>query len=345
MGFLSIANLFVAFWLLSPSLSPNPQTTTPPKKQSIFDILHTGEEVKASLKLDLTLLEEKKNTEDYLPAEFSFEDGTGQKQIWNIEVRNRGRFRRRVCNFPPLKLKFNKEELKEKDLKKHNELKLVTHCLDNEEGRENILREALVYKLYELLSPYHYRSQVVRIKYIDTNNQPSTTHYGIILEDEDELSSRLDSKVCEGCYSLPKDTFDQENLNRLSLFQYMIGNPDWSLIMVRNLKMLERKENGKFVAAPYDFDFTGLVNASYAIPDPTLGITSVRERAFLGFAETKEELMPTIEFFQSKKDELLTYVKNYDMLSRKSRNEIIKYLKSFYEELDTGQINFKATGY
>ncbi len=333
--------LLTAF-LLTTSLTLPSQEASAPKKQSIFDIISLGDEVKAELELDMDLLEAKKNTEDYLPAVFTFEDSNGNEQTWNIEVRNRGRFRRRICHFPPLKLKFDKDALKEKDLKKHNELKLVTHCLDNEEGKDNILREALIYKLYEAVSPYHYRTQMIRIKYRDSKSNRSMTRFGILLEDENELDSRLDSRVCDDCYSLPKDTFDLDNLNRLALFQYMIGNPDWSITMVRNLKLLESKENGKFFAVPYDFDFTGLVNASYAIPDPTLGIGSVRERAFLGFAETEAEIASTVLYFESKKETLLEIVRNYKLLPRKSRNEIIDYLESFYAEIESGQINFVA---
>jgi hypothetical protein len=327
--------------LLLSTVLLNPQATENiDQKSSIFDIIYREGEVKLEIETDLALLERNKNTENYQPATIKFKDVEGNKQQWNVEVRPRGRFRRRVCNFPPIKMKFDKDELKEQDYKKHNELKLVTHCLRDAEGKENLLREFLVYQLYEKISPVHYRTQLVRIKYIDQNTGKKKNRYGILMEDENELAARFDTDLCEDCYSRNKDNFYKENLLAVELFQYMIGNSDWSIPMVRNIKLLEdeKTEEEKFYVVPYDFDFSGLVNASYAIPSSSQGLTSVRDRVFLGFEMSEEELQVAAQPFREKRAEIMETVDSFQYLSRSSRNDIKAYLSSFYDQLEKGTI-------
>lgn len=335
-----ISLLALLFGVWSPALLAQDAETVQEngKKQSIFDLLHYQEVLKVELETDLNQLQLNRKNEDYQPAVFTFEDRQGKRQHLDIELRVRGRFRRRVCNFPPIKLKFDKDELKEKNLKKHNELKLVTHCLNDREGKELILREYLIYQLFERLSPVHYRSQLVRIKYNDPVRKMKVNNYGIILEDENELAARYDTDLCEDCFNVDSSKFDQENLNVLALFEFMIGNTDWSVPLLRNLKVLRGEKKEIYYAVPYDFDFSGLVNASYAIPDPTYDLASVRERYYLGNARTEAELETTKNIFRDKRGELFKVVSDFTLLGRSSRSDIKEYLRQFYVLLEKGRI-------
>lgn len=309
----------------------------PAKKSTIFDLMHHDDVVKMELEFDIYELLSNRRNEEYQDVTLTFKDERGKKQVWKAEARVRGRFRRRVCAFPPIKVKFDKDDLKANNLKKHNELKLVTHCLDDKEGKQNLLREYLAYKLYEQISPYHYRAQLVKIKYTDSVSGESLKTYGIMLEDEKELAARYDTDLCESCFSLTKDSMDLENFYHLSLFQYMIGNADWSIPMLRNVKMLRDEETGIFYAAPYDFDFTGLVNASYAVPDPTLKIKTVRERIFLSAVDSMKELQPAIKYFLEKKPEIMYTIEDFRFLKKVDREEIMAYINSFYRQIERGE--------
>lgn len=330
-----LISLFLTVILLNPAESAKVD-----KKSSIFDLIHREEVVKLEIETDLRLLEKNKNTENYQPAHVRFKDLDGNKQQWTVEIRPRGRFRRRVCEFPPIKMKFDKDELKGQNFKKHNELKLVTHCLSDQEGRENVLREYLVYKLYEKISPVHYRAQLVRIKYIDSNTRSKKNRYGILLEDEKELASRYDTDLCEDCYSRTKEDFYRENLQTMELFQYMIGNSDWSIPMVRNVKLLEDEEaeEEKFYVVPYDFDFSGMVNASYAIPSPSGEKKSIRDRVFMGFETSEKEMESTVQHFLAKREEVLETIDSFKTLPRPSRMDIKAYIRSFYKKLESGAV-------
>ena len=63
----------------------------------------------------------------------------------------------------------------------------------------------------------------------------------------------------------------------MSVFQYMVGNTDWSMVRFHNVEV-SRTPRGVYVPVPYDFDWTGLVSTRYARPNEGLGIRSVRQR-------------------------------------------------------------------
>lgn len=310
--------------------------------QSIFDALSFQEGLKADLKMNMDSMLMNKNTANELPATLTYKDAAGKKKIWNLKLEVRGKFRRRVCPFPPLKLNFSKKELKNNNLTDFDELKLVTHCINDPQGDEHILREYLVYKLYQILTPASYRVQLLRVRYQNTSNNEAFTYYAILLEDEKEMAKRVNGKLCEDCFGLSRAQFQQENIHIHDLFQFMIGNMDWNTAMLRNMKALRAIDDNYYLLVPYDFDFSGLVNASYATPDPTFGMKSKRDRKFIGFAQSQEELAETIQHFQSKKEAILDYVKNFKLLSNASRQDISQYLTFFYAQLEQG-INIQET--
>ena len=271
------------------------------KSGSLFDHWQEAEILNVNLELDFEKMLENKRSNTYQPAVFSYTDKEGNVQSWQIKTRVRGRFRRMKCEMPPLKLQFPKKELKSNGFKKHNDFKLVTHCLEGKEGNDNVLREYLAYELYNLVSKQSLRTQLVKITYNDNKSKSKTIRYGILIEDTDEMAKRLDGAVCKDCYNTPANQFQQENLNIHSMFQYMIGNSDWSVSMVKNLKILQSKKDSSYILVPYDFDFSGFVNASYAVPNPDYNLKSVRERVLIGAGPTPEQFESTIGHFPKQK--------------------------------------------
>lgn len=316
----------------------------PADEISIFDRLHYQEILKVEIETDLDSLMNTKRTEAEVPATFVYEDATSAKQNMQVTLQVRGKFRRRTCQFPPLRINFSKKDLKTQGLKLHNNLKLVVHCMDSEAGDEYVLREYLAYKLYEVLSPESYRVQLLRVKYKDSQKKRSFTHYGILMEDEDELAERLNGKVCEDCFNLPLENFRMENVHKQDLFQYLIGNTDWSTSMVRNMKLMLSAKDNKYIIVPYDFDFSGFVSAPYASVDATaMGVKTVKERVFLGFAKSPEEMKTTIALYKSKEKELKEIVKKCKYINLESKTHLLDYLDSFYKCLNAG-LDLKTPG-
>lgn len=319
---------------IGPPANASPVSGTD-NRPTVFDLLYGEEILDVTLETDLVRLIENIKTENYQSAIFSFENKQGETRSFQAEIRPRGNFRRRVCDFPPIMIKFPKEKLVGADIKPHNKLKLVSHCLDDRNaGQENLLKEYLAYKLYQELTDQSYRVQLVRINYEDTKGKVSRVkRYAIILEDTDEMSERLGGEECD-CLNPQKEQLDQRLEGIHAMFQYMIGNEDWSISMNRNLKMVKPLDGQAWKPVPYDFDFSGLVNASYALPNTQLGLNSIQDRLYLGMPVGDTELEYLFSYFRSKKEALLQIVEDCKSLSRSGRNEVIDYLESFYLNIE-----------
>jgi hypothetical protein len=124
----------------------------------------------------------------------------------------------------------------------------------------------------------------------------------------------------------------------------MIGNTDWSASMARNLKMMQTGKDEKFIIVPYDFDFSGFVSAPYASVDATaMGIKTVQERVFLGFAKSPDEMKATIELYKAKEKEIKDIIRKCKLVTPESRIFLMDYIDSFYQCLKAG-LDLKTPG-
>lgn len=314
-----------------------PQNTTE-QETTLFDLMNHSEILEVNMYTNFELLDSLRKTNTYQPATFSFTNKDGEESKWGIKVRTRGKYRRRICDQPPIKLNFDKDELEDAGLADDDELKLVTQCIDGNDGKDYVLREYLAYKIYQILSDVSLRAQLIRINYNCTATGNVDRSWGIILEDEKSLANRFNYDVCDDCFGRKKETFDAFNLSVASLYQYMVGNADFSVPLNKNLLIFDPEEeiaDQPSLIVPYDFDFSGLVNASYARARAEHGQKTVRDRVFLGLS-SDEELAPAIEHFKSKKAEILELVKNFKVLKGSSRRDVSDYIESFYEGLEEG---------
>ncbi|MEL6276956.1 MAG: hypothetical protein AAFU03_17785, partial [Bacteroidota bacterium] len=174
----------ILFCLCLGSLTQLQATTA---SSSLFDYWTANNVTEVKLYIDLQELESKRRSTESITA--TLFDGSKE---FKIRAEVRGRFRRRACTMPPLKLHFDKAGLKQFGLNKHNDFKLVTHCTDNAAGQDAILREKLAYDLYQTIAPEaSYRTRLLRVTYIDVNTQAATTSLAILIEDNDELKHRM----------------------------------------------------------------------------------------------------------------------------------------------------------
>ncbi|PHI19076.1 hypothetical protein CEQ90_14980 [Lewinellaceae bacterium SD302] len=298
------------------------------KSPSIFDHWAQSNKVtEVSIYLDLEELESKRLTPESLTGRL--EDG---EHSYDLKVEVRGRYRRRTCSMPPLKLHFGKQWLAQAGFNNHNDFKLVTHCTDDEAGQESLLREQLAYELYNIVSPEaSYRTQLLRVNYVDTRDGSTTTSYAILIEDTDELKDRMKAESCKSCYNTPSSKIKNEG--RVTLFNYMIGNTDYSFQSVRNLKYLKAEGKKQYTAVPYDFDFAALVDAPYA-NGPKIG----GQRHLVWEFGGEARLSSARGQFLFQKDEILAQVDQFEELSPASRSEITDYLNEFFSGLENGVV-------
>ena len=75
-----------------------------------------------------------------------------------------------------------------------------------------------------------------------------------------------------------------------------------------------------------------MVNAYYAVPGENLGISSVRERYYLGLCRSDEALMEAIEHINQHSDEILQLVSSCGYLSDRDKKEMSAYLEDYFEQ-------------
>ena len=301
--------------------------------KSIFDVMHFQEVLSLTLEADFSTIDARRKEPIEMPARLSFDDENGLAQAWKVKVKTRGHFRLMNCEMPPLKIDFSKKDLIAAGLASFDDLKLVTHCVaDKAEARALLQKEYLAYKLYNELTPYSFRVQMLKITYIDVSTGNKSKQWAFLIEDTAQLKDRSGMASLDNSLNLPRDTFHDGLLKIASVYQYMIGNADWDLKTSRNLKYLNK--DGKVIPVPYDFDFSGLVKAPYAIPNPDHGINNVQTRVFLGFPEDVQDLRATLAYFKTKRDALIQTINNFKGLDQVSKANLIDYINSFYVSMN-----------
>lgn len=272
---------------------------------------------------------DNKLSEMMLPVTVSWKEPDGVAVQTQATVSTRGNARRNICSFPPLRLRFSPESLQTLDLNTdYKSIKLVTHCMH--ENEDLVLREYLVYKMLNALTDNSFRVQLAKIDYKCTNG--TTQAYAFLVENNEEMAERIGGKLIEeGATS--QAPLDIPYYHLVAVFQFMIGNTDWNMPKQHNIKLVHLPLNKTQLAVPYDFDYSGMVNAAYAIPPPKLPIKSVRERYFQWRSKDSEGLQQTLAFFQEKKQVLYDLIIQFEPLPMESRLDMLGYLDSFYKNL------------
>lgn len=304
---------------------------------SIFDKMSYAETLEISIKADLEALSDKYNGNKE-KATMSFVDSTGVENVWEVKLSVRGKFRRMHCaGLLPLKIDFDKDDLRKAGLAEFDDMKLVNQCVEDEEiGKDLLLKEYLAYELYNNISYESFRVQFLNITYIDSKTEEKVIQPGFIIEDAAQLRERIGANKVEQKVGYTADQFDQLQFQTMSIFQYWIGNSDWSFTAGRNIKVLEKE--GRLIAIPYDFDFSGMVDAPYALPPTNFGLTSLKDRIYLGFSEEVSQLEPAIDHFVRFKPHLKKVIKNNKLLKRKNQKETWNYLSEYF--FDPTEIKF-----
>ena len=277
----------------------------------------------------------KKFKEEWQPITLNFQDSSGMDIEWDAKVRTRGNIRKQVCYYPPLKLKFKKKWLVKNGLdSSFNDLKLVVGCKKGDFYGKLVLKEYLVYKLYEELTDISFRTQLAEIKFIDTQNKwkPFTT-YAFFIENEDEMATRLNAK-CAKPKRLRSKYIYADQLDKMALFEYMIGNTDWSAVVSHNVRLIKCNDYPLPLPIAYDFDYSGFVNAPYAVHGEGINLEKITQRLYLGMCRDAGVLEKQIPLFQEKKAAFYQIINDFAYLEDKDKKIIIAYLDEFYRVID-----------
>lgn len=268
------------------------------------------------------------------PARLTFPGDSGPVTV-AVELSTRGHFRLKssTCAFAPLRVHFPKDQLKGTLFGGQGSLKLITHCEKLPKYEQNLLVEYGIYRAYNRLTDMSHRARLARITYADTRDSTKTiTRYGFFLEPDKDMAERNGGRVLErggGSYS----EMDSAQMDLMSVFQWLIGNTDWSVIMNHNVRLLEIPGKPWLYPVAYDFDFSGLVGAPYAMPDARLPIKNVRQRLYRGMCRPPDVMAPTLERFMAKQEAIYAAFRTLPDLDPKRLKEATDYLKDGFTTL------------
>ncbi len=223
-----------------------------------------AEEVPLRIKMSYSNKQMRKETNDttYLESVLSYEDTDGNWKTLDVKLRARGNFRRERCFFPPVKIKIKKKKAKGTLFEGNKELKLVLPCLLNKHRNDYVLKELLAYKLYETITPFHFKTRQVALELTDKKGDKEKQHevVAFLIEYIDKVAERHNAnKLKRAVHPLQQDDICSVQND---FFQFMIGNTDFSVAYQHNEKLIF-EEGRKAIPIPYEFDMSGLVNASY----------------------------------------------------------------------------------
>ena len=266
-------------------------------------------------------------------ATIAYADSSGTVEV-PLKVRTRGIWRLHNCDFPPIRLDFKKSEVKQTEFTKLDKPKLVTYCKDYDDYEQYVLQEFQLYRVYNLLTRYSHRVRLAKISYADSGNgKVLATRYGFIEEEPDGLAYRVGGMLVKGQGAGPSE-LDTKGAAIFFLFQYMIGNTDWSVAGQHNVELVT-SDSGDYVPIAYDFDFSGAVNARYATTDARLPIRRVRDRLYRGYCLPSEAYAPAFALFLAKKDSIYAlYRDSIGQLLKGNRvKETLEYFDDFYHTI------------
>lgn len=249
-------------------------------------------------------------------------------------IKTRGNMRLSICAYPPLKLKFDKADLARCHLSDLNEMDIVHPCHDGETYDQFLLREYMAYKIWEIVSPYHFKTQLVRLHY--HNEDGSAAHessYAILVENAEEVADRLGARRNKTPV-ISHNAIDRLPMLHVALFQFMIGNTDWHITSRHNLEFFGVPGHSLLVTVPYDFDYSGLVSAPYAAPHLSLDLPSVSIRYYQGWCYEEEEVARVLQVYHDNKERILALPSMIPGLDERSVKHTTDYLNDFYDIIE-----------
>jgi len=312
------------------------------------DIFEDPEPMEITLTLDLKKFQKEKFKGEYLPVTFHYRFNDTLTLEKSMRMKARGNFRRQYCSLPPFWLNIRKAKVANVHLQGIKRIKVVTHCSGGGKSGDYLLKEYLIYKIYNIVSPVSFRVRLVKMRYIDTGRKNKMTEsWAFMIEPEELLAERLNGLAIEKD-NLTMNHMVPDDMDRVALFMYLIGNSDYSVTGRHNIKTLGLENFGSrgYTPVPYDFDYSGLVDAPYAIPGENLGIESVRERYFLGPCRDDQAYQRAMDHLAQQREEILNLVQEFPLITDKAKKEMIGYLESYFAETESNsfiQYNLKST--
>ncbi len=333
------------FFIIFKTSSGQSIDSTMVSQEQLFEASYS---LPVKLKYSRKQLRKETNDSIYMASQLLYKLKNNDWKTLDIKIRARGNFRRRTCYFIPIKLKISKSNAKETIFEGQKKLKIVLPCLNEYTSDDNVIKEYIIYKMYEKVTPYYFNTRLMDIDYDDIRNKKVKAYQlkGFFIEDDSKVAKRLNGKIIKRRYS--PQSFDDLSAIRNAMFQYMVGNTDFSATHSHNSKMIYVDK--KVVPMSYDFDMAGFVNTSYSLVAKTkrgdLPIENVTERYYMGYKRDYvlfEKIR--LEFLNNKKAILKVIDEHKSYFDSKRSYDVAKaYIENFFKTI-SDKSKFKSRTY
>jgi hypothetical protein len=266
------------------------------------------------------------------PGTLAYVDSAGRPVRIPVSLATRGHFRnsRSNCAFPPLRVVFDSGGTKHTLFAGQKALKLGTHCIDSNLYEQYVLREYLAARSHTLVTPLSIRPRLARVRYVDARDSTRVVErYGIFFESERELGDRLGGKVITARGGRYGDVADS-SAALLGLWEYFIGNTDFSMGALHNVRLVSTDRG--VMAVPYDFDFSGLVDTRYAAPSVQLPIRNVRQRLYRGPCLSEAQVTDAVARLAARRGAIRALYDSLTALDRGYARNALSYMDDFYDQ-------------
>lgn len=336
-AFFSILLVLLAF---APPLLAQEKQQKNPKPAKLFS---SDETMNVTLTAPWRDIVNRSKNQNPYPANIEFTDELGNTMTLEMTVERRGLTRQRVCDFPPIKLRFEKETVKGTTFRGQKSVKMVTHCDKSTRYEQYYILEMLAYQMYKLITDYSFRIRPLNVNYIDSKTgKTKDSKFAFLIEDDSDVAKRHDLKKLNVA-KVKVSQLDPEVTSDFSLFQYMIANVDWAALSgpnpsecCHNVKLIgpePLQKTDTVYPIPYDFDSSGLVNAHYAAPPNGLPIRNVTQRLFRGYCKQSSTLEEARKRFLSQEAAIYSLIDNESRLHSNTAKKARKYLGRFFKTI------------
>jgi hypothetical protein len=284
------------------------------------------------------------------PATLSVTEGVGAAKTMPVKVNARGLTRRTAgyCQFPPLLLTFDKTAVRDTVFREQDELKLVTSCRTGAEYEQRIVLEYLAYRFYNLMTPMSFRVRPADVTYHNNDGGGAdVTRFGFVIEEIGDVARRNQrERLKAGAREVKRTQLDHRATARASLFEFMIGNLDWDFtagpagdLCCHNSRLLAAKDvtpaaATAIVPVPYDFDYSGLVDAPYSGPPEGIPVTRLTDRYHRGYCDGASTVPAVVEEYRARRTETIALIRNEPRLNERFKTKTIRFMERFFAILD-----------
>ena len=277
-----------------------------------------------------------------MPVQGTLTDPTGAALPVALSARGITRRSADVCDFPPIRVQFTAPPSQQSLFVGQKKLKLVTHCKNSPSFQQNLLLEYSAYKMYNLLTPHSFLVRLASIDYRDADGRPIISRLGYFLEDLSDVAKRNGTQQTRAPERIPATDLNATDAARYALFQHMLANHDWSMRAgpagkpcCHNAELIGPLGPGTAIPIPYDFDFSGFVNAPYAVPPDELHIASVRQRVYRGYCIDNPQVIEVARQMRAARPQLMAAITSTPGIDPDRAAKAIGFLDGFFADIAT----------